>query len=932
MLSRCCSRCSNWDVHTFFVQMKKNADVLIILLSAIGMWLSSFPSCSQSIKVTKDSSSFDALFNSESIIRDLANSSYKMDFRKSGPVVGVLLYANWDADSNKAKSSFEAVQNIIPYNIFAVNCGLKSSLCARTETVRLFPQLNVHTSPTAVFHYSGPFTVRHLLNSFRLIGSPMKAVNKLSDLLSLILNHKVIVLGSFNFHCVQNMSDFNQFYQTSVATSDLDTSLQMNKDIVFSLSTIPQICHSNATDAGTQITLVLSCGSKTYFYVHHIKRFEKSNLLHLLSQKVSDCRKHATSCFNPVDITPLRNRRSNLWSSILRRNPILLLIGPHLTLAEPTDLPLYLLKVLKLSYLPHEKCHSFVMDPSLGNFKWNLSTKDSLEVLSEGAVLASRKRCRLAANCPRWWAFISSHAGIRSENICEQKESLSGSGYNLQDHANNLTQGGKINSTLSRILGLLGNNTIANDIIKQAVRLMYEISLYDTQNTMNFSSSLPNNYNGIDGRVVVEQLNFMCCHWYHVDLSVNTGESFNNECQNDALHTDISYEKLKSSVAYGLGCSFNRTLEFHTLDSSLQPTLAWEIGGYLHNSKWLGSNQLGAAIIDMQNENVFRLEEAVNFQSLSRFISGFHNSTLRPWLRHSGKNDEASFNYSRTSDTLVVDIKHPIQLENLIDQSFDLGEPRKNVILLYYSTTCVYSYGGNSALWQFEAAARFFESNHHLLFAKVDVSKMDLPWHLRVENIPCIIFFPANRSSYSSVFPMESISSTDLFTQLVTFVHEQINHDECGHEQEKMSRFQNSSRFAAELTSQLLESMKSKASDELIQLLHESQNICNTQSLSYSKTLCLSGIQKAVFMKSHGYHSTQSTSTKMLNSLEEKLNTLNDKITQNTLPFCLLTYNQKQLIVQSIKVYSKLWNIISKHNAQIVDKLKILSNYSYLEL
>ncbi|VDQ03842.1 unnamed protein product [Trichobilharzia regenti] len=178
---------------------------------------------------------------------------------------------------------------------------------------------------------------------------------------------------------------------------------------------------------------------------------------------------------------------------------------------------------------------------------------------------------------------------------------------------------------------------------------------------------------------------------------------------------------------------------------------------------------------------------------------------------------------------------------------------------------------------------------------------------------------------------MESISSTDLFTQLVTFVHEQINHDECSHEQEQMSRFQNSSRFAAELTSHLLESMKSKASDELIQLLHESQNICNTQLLSYSKTLCLSGIQKAVFMKSHGYHSTKLTSTKMLNSLEEKLNRLNDKIVQNTFLFPLLTY-QKQLMVQSIRIYSKLWNIISKHNAQIVDKLKILSNYSYLQL
>ncbi|CAH8657158.1 unnamed protein product [Heterobilharzia americana] len=169
--------------------------------------------------------------------------------------------------------------------------------------------------------------------------------------------------------------------------------------------------------------------------------------------------------------------------------------------------------------------------------------------------------------------------------------------------------------------------------IKHAFSLMYEISLYDKRNAIfsssssSSSSSLPNSYDGIDGKLIVEQLNFMCCHWYHVDRIVNTHESFNSKCQISSSLLDVSHENLKNSVIYGLGCSLNRTLEFHTLDSFLQPKLAWEIGGYLKDSDWLGPDKWGAAIIDMQNENVYRLEEAVTFQSLTRFVAGFHNST-----------------------------------------------------------------------------------------------------------------------------------------------------------------------------------------------------------------------------------------------------------------------------------------------------------------
>ncbi|CAH8580509.1 unnamed protein product [Schistosoma turkestanicum] len=903
--------------HAFFIQMKNHVDVIVILFSAVGMWLSEFPKCSQSVRVTKDSSSFGALFSSESNVYDLVNSSYGVEYTPSTTVLGILLYANWDADSNKVRSTFEAVQNMIPYNIFAVNCGLSSSLCGKTHIVKHFPLLNVHTSPSVTAQYSGPFTISHLLKLFQFVSFPLKSINNLEDLQLLLLNHKVIALGSFDLQNIQNVSYFDRMYQ-------------MNKDIAFSMATFTDLYHSNFTETKPHLTLITSCGNTSYV---DVQRFDDRGLRNLLSEKMLDSQKRSTTtCFNPVDITPLNNERSNLWNNILRKAPILLLIGPHMSLAEPMDLPLYLLKVLRLSYFPHDKCHTFVVNPSFSNLNLNLTMRNSLEVLNKGAIVAARKRCKLAAYCPKWWSFISSHIGIRNESICELRKGFSEfvTDDDSSDHKLDLLQSHKLNSTASKILGLLKNHTVGDNIIKYAVSLLYEISLYDKQNEMY--SSLPNDHYRIDSGLVVEQLNFMCCHWYHVDRLVNMHEKFDSECQLNPILADISYENLKNSVIYNLGCSLNRTLEFHSLDSYMQPTLAWEIGGYSNDSSWLDSSRWGAAIIDLQNENVFRLEEAVNFQSMSRFIASFHNSTLRPWLRYPKASRHTSVNSTISSDLLILTVNSSMHLTNLIDQSSSLENSRKNLILLYYSSTCIYSFGGNSALWQFEATARFFKSNQYLLFAKVDVSKMDLPWHLRVENVPCIIFFPANRSSYSSLFPMEAISSTDLFPQLVSFIYEKMNTEQS--EQEQLKQFQNSSQFASKITSQLINNIKNKSTSKFMQLLNETVRICSIQPLSYSKTLCFSGIHKAVFIISHEFNEKQLILSKLLTSLSEKLNQINDKLVEGFSFLSRLSFFsvKNYLLYESMQMYSRLWNVINKQNSQMIDKLNILSNYTHLQL
>ncbi|CAH8668220.1 unnamed protein product [Schistosoma haematobium] len=808
---------------------------------------------------------------------------------------------------------------MIPYNIFAVNCGLSSSLCGQTHRVRHFPLLNVRTSTTTI-QYSGPYTISHLLKLFQFIGFPLKTIRNLDDLHLLILSHKVIALGSFDFQRTQDVSHFDHFYQVSVSTKYKEVPQQMNKNIMFSV-TSPHFYHLNFGEIKPHLTLIISCGNTSHV---DVQRFGERGL-HNLSENLFESRNHSTTtCFNPVDITPLNNRRSNLWNNILRKTPILLLIGPHMSLAEPMDLPLYLLKLLKLSYFPHDECHTFMVNPAFTSFSLNLTMRDSLKIMNRGAIVTARKRCKLAAYCPKWWDFVSFHIGISNESICELRERFSEfiTGDNSSGPMSGLLRSHKLNSTASKILALLKNQTVAEDVIKYAVSLLYEISLYDKQNEMYSSSSVPNDYHWIDSGVIVEQLNFMCCHWYHVDRLVNMHETFGPECQLDPILADTSYES----------CSLNRTLEFHTLDSHLQPTLAWEIGGYSNDSSWLNSNRWGAAIIDMQNENVFRLEEAVNFQSLSQFVAGFHNSTLRPWLRYPKASQHTSVNSSVSSDLLILDVKSSVHLTNLIDQSSGLEKSRKNLILLYYSSTCIYSFGGNSALWQFEATARFFKSNQYLLFARVDVSKLDLPWHLRVENVPCIIFFPTNRSSYSSVFPMEAISSTDLFPQLVSFIYEQINAEQNEHEQ--LKRFQNSSQFAAAITSQLINNVKNKPLSELMQLLNETSRTCNLQPLSYSKTLCFSGIRKAIFIIAHDLNKKQLILSKILNNLSGKLNRINSQLTEG-FSFLLNLSSlsvQNNLLFKSMHVYSRLWNVISKQNSQTLDKLKIFSNYTHLQL
>lgn len=104
-----------------------------------------------------------------------------------------------------------------------------------------------------------------------------------------------------------------------------------------------------------------------------------------------------------------------------------------------------------------------MVNPAFTNFSLNLTMRDSLKIMNRGAIVTARKRCKLAAYCPKWWDFVSFHIGISNESICELRERFSEfiTGDNSSGPMSGLLRSHELNSTASKILALLKNQTVA---------------------------------------------------------------------------------------------------------------------------------------------------------------------------------------------------------------------------------------------------------------------------------------------------------------------------------------------------------------------------------------------------------------------------------------------------------------------------------------
>ncbi|KAF5399430.1 Thioredoxin domain-containing protein 11 [Paragonimus heterotremus] len=435
-------------------------------------------------------------------------------------------------------------------------------------------------------------------------------------------------------------------------------------------------------------------------------------------------------------------------------------------------------------------------------------------------------------------------------------------------------------------------------------------------------SSVRSSYFPIDAMATVEQLHFTCCRWFHRYSS--------NSHLNPDLSAPVPPTIPAPSTLDQLACGSNWTLQFHTLDSLLHPELVWKLTG--HNST-VNPTQFNAVIVDQSAEAVYRLEEPVSYESLSQFISDYHASVLKPWFRHSRSRPSGS-NPSHSSRSLfVTEIRSRSHLDHLLDershihwatQASNTCCAHTSLILLYYTEACVFASQGESALWHFDVVARQFSTQAGVLFAKVDVSAVDLPWHLRVERVPSIIFFPASRSSYSIPFPSASMITHDLSSRLSNFLREQIGLP-C-----VTVRTLDVDRTSLSARKHLLNILQSGHSviptEELARQLH---NVCHNDSSTSSSikrlTACQSSIRAVTSDYATKYKHAQHTASALLRYLYVNLNDLNSRLVSPFYRMLYATRGQRIHLISSLMLQSDLWNKVYAFERNVSSLLRLFS-------
>lgn len=105
------------------------------------------------------------------------------------------------------------------------------------------------------------------------------------------------------------------------------------------------------------------------------------------------------------------------------------------------------------------------------------------------------------------------------------------------------------------------------------------------------------NLEHINLKYLVEQVNSVCFNWFELDDKQSNKFDFDGK---RFRNNEVFKDSLISKSIRSLGCLTNRSMEFHILDSNLQPDLAWRLGGFDLKKLFIDSNRVGAAIIDAQ--------------------------------------------------------------------------------------------------------------------------------------------------------------------------------------------------------------------------------------------------------------------------------------------------------------------------------------------
>ncbi|VDP79331.1 unnamed protein product [Echinostoma caproni] len=601
----------------------------------------------------------------------------------------------------------------------------------------------------------------------------------------------------------------------------------------------------------------------------------------------------SSKCFGyPMDITPVAIERSTALHSLLSHGPVLLLTGPHLSLLGNTEEDLYLLRSLQLAYT---SCANNAFTTVQQNNSGSLRTmgKEAHKLLHAMAFEARKHRLQTASVCPHWMRKISIFLGASPTQICGIKEDnppgSKGTESVDEDKRNSLMR------AMDEIQSLLTNSSTREAVTHTAFELLRKLSAHEPPRSSATRST--------DSALTVEYMQLTCCRWLHLHVQSAYKPLIPNDIDAPGLllhETSRTSGVPPTSVADRLACKTNRTLQFHTLDSHLNPTLAWELAGYDSQSQL---QKIGAAIVDQQ----------------------YHSSSLRPWRRHPRPTKPSSKHPNLISIHTAKQLKKLLDARTHIQSSgeHDRVIPKVNssLVLLYYSRSCGFSTQGDSLLWHFESAARNLVTNPAVVFARVDVSSVELPWELRVARIPSVIVFPGLQSTYSSVFPLAA-SMDDLSSSLTQFV---LAHSKDHTVVDSASSFASPHAFsfrAREALLSVLNPFTQRLAGFTMEHIHKH---CDMHMAVAVRSLCRGGVRLAINAHRNRLLHAQMVASGLMQRIEGQLNTINSQLMSMATRLYASRIHFDRLS-SLMKVYSDLWVTIRSYQLAIQTTQRFLSS------
>ncbi|TPP65738.1 hypothetical protein FGIG_11519, partial [Fasciola gigantica] len=312
--------------------------------------------------------------------------------------------------------------------------------------------------------------------------------------------------------------------------------------------------------------------------------------------------------------------------------------------------------------------------------------------------------------------------------------------------------------------------------------------------------------------------------------------------------------------------------------------------------------------------------------SSGNFVAQYHNSTLNPWRRH-----PLLYTTSISRHPNLINIHTADHFRSLLDSRTQIHSAARgyrnnpivisSLVVLYYSRTCGLSTHGDSLMWHFESVARSLARDSAVTFARVDVSTVELPWELRVERIPAIILFPAQRSSYSVVFP-PTTSMDDISASLTRFIHDQSTEQPVTEPTSDATNPYAFSFWAREVLLGALNSFKERLTSPVIEKIYEH---CDVHTIKAVRGLCRGGLRLAINNYRTRIVQAQTASISLSELVQKRLNEVNEQLTSNVVKLYIPRTDSARLKCL-LETHSSLWLKIRSYQSALYATQRFLTS------